>query len=72
MGALLAGMAVAMVTAAVEQSPTVDEPVYVGAAAVYLEQRSLRYNPEHPPLGKLVVAAGLVFVDVRPGPGFRR
>lgn len=33
---LLAQMAVAMVTAAVEQTPTIDEPVYVGTAADYL------------------------------------
>ncbi len=62
---LLAQMAIAMVTTAVEQSPTIDEPVYVGAAAVYLEQHSLRYNPEHPPLGKLVMATGLAFAGIR-------
>nr|WP_241266867.1 phospholipid carrier-dependent glycosyltransferase [Streptomyces scabichelini] len=63
-------MAVAMVTTAVEQTPTIDEPVYVGAAEVYLEQHSLRYNPEHPPLGKLVIAAGLAFTDVHLDPAF--
>ncbi|WNV87142.1 glycosyltransferase family 39 protein [Umezawaea sp. Da 62-37] len=68
--ALLTGMAVAMTTSAVEQTPTIDEPVYVGAAVVHLQQHSLRYNPEHPPLGKLVMAAGLVFADVRLDPGF--
>ncbi|WP_245778319.1 glycosyltransferase family 39 protein [Lentzea xinjiangensis] len=62
---LLAQMAIAMVTTAVEQTPTVDEPVYVGAAAVYPGEHDLRYNREHPPLGKLVVAAGLAFADVR-------
>ncbi|MEV0226744.1 phospholipid carrier-dependent glycosyltransferase [Streptomyces sp. NPDC050704] len=56
-------MAFAMVTAAVEQTPTIDEPVYVATAEVYLQQRDLRYNPEHPPLGKLVIASGLVFTD---------
>jgi hypothetical protein len=59
--ALLAEMAVAMVTTAVEQTPTIDEPVYVGTAVVYVQQHSLRYNPEHPPLGKLIIATGLVF-----------
>lgn len=59
--ALLAEMAVAMVTTAVEQTPTIDEPVYVGTAVVYVQQHSLRYNPEHPPLGKLIIASGLVF-----------
>ncbi|CAM5667400.1 4-amino-4-deoxy-L-arabinose transferase-like glycosyltransferase OS=Streptomyces griseomycini OX=66895 GN=FHS37_005442 PE=4 SV=1 [Streptomyces griseomycini] len=60
---LLGGAAVAMVTAAVRQTPTIDEPVYVGTAAVYLEEHSLRYNPEHPPLGKLVIAAGVAVAD---------
>ncbi|MFI9761677.1 phospholipid carrier-dependent glycosyltransferase [Streptomyces sp. NPDC051963] len=60
---LLAQMAVAMVTTAVQQTPTIDEPVYVGTAAVYLHDRSLRYNPEHPPLGKLVVAVGVALAD---------
>jgi hypothetical protein len=68
--ALLAEMAVAMITTAVQQSPTIDEPVYVGTAVVALEQHSLRYNPEHPPLGKLVIATGLAFADVRVDPGF--
>lgn len=67
---LLAEMAVAMITTAVEQTPTIDEPVYVGTAVVYLEQHSLRYNPEHPPLGKLVIAAGLAFADARLDPAF--
>ncbi|MDX3747043.1 phospholipid carrier-dependent glycosyltransferase [Streptomyces sp. AK08-02] len=56
---LLLQMAVAMVTTAVEQTPTIDEPVYVGTAAVYLHEHSLRLNPEHPPLGKLLIAAGV-------------
>jgi dolichyl-phosphate-mannose-protein mannosyltransferase len=68
--ALLAEMAVAMVTTAVEQTPTIDEPVYVGTAAVYLRQHSVRYNPEHPPLGKLIIASGLAFADVRLDPAF--
>lgn len=62
---LLGQMAVAMVTTAVQQTPTIDEPVYVGTAAVYLHEHSLRLNPEHPPLGKLVVAAGVVLADPR-------
>lgn len=57
--ALLAQMAVAMVTTAVQQTPTIDEPVYVGTATVYLKERSLRYNAEHPPLGKLIIATGV-------------
>ena len=68
--ALLAQMAVAMVTTAVEQTPTIDEPVYVGTAVVYAQQHSLRYNPEHPPLGKLVIAAGLAFAHPHLDPRF--
>ncbi|WP_240521694.1 ArnT family glycosyltransferase [Amycolatopsis vastitatis] len=68
--ALLAEMAIAMVTTAVEQTPTIDEPVYVGTAVFSLEQHSLRYNPEHPPLGKLIIATGLAFADVHVGPAF--
>ncbi|MFE2690956.1 phospholipid carrier-dependent glycosyltransferase [Streptomyces mirabilis] len=59
--ALLAQMAVAMVTAAAQQTPTIDEPVYVGTAETYVREHSLRFNPEHPPLGKLIIATGLVF-----------
>ncbi len=69
---LLAQMAAAMVTTAVQQTPTIDEPVYVGTAAVYLHDRSLRYNPEHPPLGKLIVGIGVALADPhvdRPLPG---
>ncbi|WP_410673542.1 phospholipid carrier-dependent glycosyltransferase [Amycolatopsis sp. cmx-4-68] len=68
--ALLAEMAVAMLATAVAQTPTIDEPVYVGTAVVYLEQHSLRYNPEHPPLGKLIIATGLAFADVHLDPAF--
>ncbi|MEU4688081.1 glycosyltransferase family 39 protein [Actinoplanes sp. NPDC023714] len=68
--ALLGQMAFAMVTTAVSQSPTIDEPVYVGAAEVYRQQHSLRYNPEHPPLGKLAIAAGLAFGGATLDPAF--
>ncbi|MGW4528570.1 phospholipid carrier-dependent glycosyltransferase [Amycolatopsis sp. NPDC004378] len=68
--ALLAQMAVAMLATAVAQSPTIDEPVYVGTSVVYLQQHSLRYNPEHPPLGKLLIGAGLAFADVHLDPAF--
>ncbi|MGP3923356.1 ArnT family glycosyltransferase [Streptomyces sp. 8N616] len=67
---LLAQMAFAMVTTAVEQSPTIDEPVYAGTAVVYQQQHSLRYNPEHPPLGKLIMGTGLAFADAHLDPAF--
>ncbi|HEX6471961.1 MAG TPA: phospholipid carrier-dependent glycosyltransferase [Streptosporangiaceae bacterium] len=66
--ALLAQMAAAMGSAAVRQTPTTDEPVYVGAAAVYLRQHALWDNPEHPPLGKLIIEAGVAAAKPRPSP----
>jgi 4-amino-4-deoxy-L-arabinose transferase-like glycosyltransferase len=65
---LLAQMAFAMVTTAVRQTPTIDEPVYVGAAADYVREHRLRYNSEHPPLGKLVVGVGVALAGPRVDP----
>ncbi|MFF5981983.1 phospholipid carrier-dependent glycosyltransferase [Streptomyces olindensis] len=62
---LLGQMACAMVTTAVRQTPTIDEPVYVGAAAEYVHEHRLRLNPEHPPLGKLVIGVGVALADPR-------
>ncbi|MER5831046.1 phospholipid carrier-dependent glycosyltransferase [Streptomyces sp. NPDC002130] len=67
---LLAQMAFAMVTTAVQQTPTIDEPVYVGAAVEYVHEHRLRHNPEHPPLGKLVIGAGVALADPHVGPPF--
>jgi hypothetical protein len=58
-------MAYAMATTVVQQTPTVDEPVYITSATVYLRQHRVSFNPEHPPLGKLVMEAGLAFVHPR-------
>ncbi|MFJ3714608.1 ArnT family glycosyltransferase [Streptomyces sp. NPDC090057] len=67
---LLAQMAAAMVTTAVQQTPTVDEPVYVATATDYLHEHRVRYNPEHPPLGKLLIAAGVAVADPRYDPAY--
>ncbi|MFJ1807210.1 MULTISPECIES: ArnT family glycosyltransferase [unclassified Streptomyces] len=67
---LLSQMAVAMVTAAVRQTPTIDEPVYVATAASYLHEHRVRLNPEHPPLGKLIVAVGVAFARPHVDPAF--
>jgi hypothetical protein len=68
---LLGQMAAVMVTQAVQQTPTTDEPVYVATAVGYLQQHVLRYNPEHPPLVKLLIETGLRFAGVQPiDPGF--
>jgi 4-amino-4-deoxy-L-arabinose transferase-like glycosyltransferase len=63
-------MACAMVTTAVQQTPTIDEPVYVGAAVEYVHEHRLRHNPEHPPLGKLVIGAGVALADPHVDPAF--
>ncbi|MEV6298904.1 phospholipid carrier-dependent glycosyltransferase [Actinoplanes sp. NPDC051861] len=68
--AMLGQMAFAMVTTAMQQSPTIDEPVYVATAEVYRQQHSLRYNPEHPPLGKLIMAAGTAFAGAELDPAY--
>ncbi|MFI0368965.1 ArnT family glycosyltransferase [Actinomadura sp. 1N219] len=68
--ALLAEMAFAMVSTAVRQSPTIDEPVYVAAGVIYLKERDLRPNAEHPPLGKLIIGAGAVLTGPRLDPAF--
>ncbi|MDQ0585031.1 phospholipid carrier-dependent glycosyltransferase [Streptomyces rishiriensis] len=67
---LLTQMAVAMVTTAVRQTPTIDEPVYVATAADYLHEHRVRLNPEHPPLGKLVVAVGVAVARPQVDPSF--
>ncbi|MEU9450123.1 phospholipid carrier-dependent glycosyltransferase [Streptomyces sp. NPDC048277] len=67
---LLAQMAAAMVTTAVQQTPTIDEPVYVATATDYLHEHRVRYNPEHPPLGKLVIMAGLAVADPHYDPSY--
>jgi hypothetical protein len=71
MAVLLGQMAFAMVTAAVEQSPTIDEPVYVAAAAVYLDEHNLAFNAEHPPLGKLLIGIGVALADPHLDAGYR-
>jgi hypothetical protein len=68
--ALFGQMAIGMITSARQQSPTTDEPVYVGAAIVYTQQHTLVDNFEHPPLAKLVMATGLAFDKAKVNPRF--
>ncbi|WUI02699.1 phospholipid carrier-dependent glycosyltransferase [Spirillospora sp. NBC_00431] len=68
--ALLAQLAAVMVSTAVAQSPTTDEPVYAASGALYFKEHDLRYNAEHPPLGKLIIGAGPVLAGARVDSGF--
>ena len=63
--ALLTQMAAGMITAAREQNQTTDEGVYIATAVVYLQERRVKINPEHPPMAKLIAASGLVFAKVK-------
>ncbi|WP_084262491.1 ArnT family glycosyltransferase [Actinomadura formosensis] len=68
--ALLGEMAFAMVSTAVRQSPTTDEPVYVVTGVVYLREHDLRHNPEHPPFSKLLIGAGAALTRPHLDAGF--
>ena len=41
---------------ATQDSPTIDEPVYVTAGLTGLVRHDLRLNPQHPPLAKVLAA----------------
>jgi 4-amino-4-deoxy-L-arabinose transferase-like glycosyltransferase len=46
-------------------SQTTDEAVHVSAGYTYLTKGDFRFNPEHPPLVKLLSAIPLVFMDLK-------
>jgi hypothetical protein len=50
-------------TAALQKSPTYDEPVHLFAGYSHLKWGDFRINPEHPPLAKIVAALPLFTVD---------
>lgn len=62
---LLALMAVLAGGAALRESVTFDEVAHIGAGVTYLERLEFRFNPEHPPLPKMLAAAPLVVRGVR-------
>src|ERR1700685_1603782 len=51
--------------AALRESATVDEIAHVGAGLSYLQRFDLRFNPEHPPLAKLLAAIPLALGGTR-------
>jgi hypothetical protein len=62
--ALLSVASVAMcVWEAADDSPTIDEPVYVTAGLTGLVRHDLRLNPQHPPLAKVLAAVPVLAED---------
>ncbi len=59
-GLLLLGMAILAGGAALRESVTIDEVAHIGAGVSYLQKFDLRFNPEHPPLPKVLAALPLV------------
>ena len=68
-GSLIAVVLISLVffllsfSAALQKSPTYDEPVHLFAGYAYLKWGDLRINPEHPPLAKALAALPLLAVD---------
>jgi len=62
--ALLAVMAALMLGPLREESATTDEPVDLAAGYLYCTGHGHHYNPEHPPLGQILPALPLLFLDV--------
>jgi len=62
--ALLAVMAALMAGPVREESATVDEPVNLAAGYLYWTGQGTAFNPEHPPLGQMLTAMPLLFLDL--------
>jgi len=52
-----------------DDSPTFDEPVYVTAGLLALQQHDLSYNAEHPPLPKVFAALPVLLTEAQLPPG---
>lgn len=63
--ALLSGMVLLALTSLVGDSPTVDECIYPVEGQYYLHTGDFRFNPQNPPLLKLLVAIPLVLHGAR-------
>jgi hypothetical protein len=57
---LLAAMVLLLLGSMREDSLTADEPAHITAGYAYLRFRDGRFNPEHPPLLKMLAAAPLL------------
>jgi hypothetical protein len=57
---LLGGMVLLLLGSVREDSLTADEPAHITAGYAYLRFRDGRFNPEHPPLLKMLAAVPLL------------
>jgi len=64
-GVLLLAMGAAQVLSVRQESATWDEGIHLAAGYRYWKTGDLRFNNEHPPLGKYLNALPLLFLDVR-------
>ena len=48
----------------ISKSPTYDEPIYISAGFIYLNEADMEWNTEHPPLLKELIALPLLFMKV--------
>jgi hypothetical protein len=62
---LLALMAALMLSAASQNSATVDETTVLGAGYTYFKGHRYKIQPEHPPLSQMLPAVPLLFLDVK-------
>jgi hypothetical protein len=63
--ALLLFMLVMAGGSALHESAAVDEVAHVGAGLSYLQRLDMRFNPEHPPLAKVLAALPLAITGTR-------
>ncbi len=62
--AIIAGSALLMLNAAYTDSAIFDETAHIVAGYTYLKHLDYRFNPEHPPLVKIIAAIPLIFQKI--------
>jgi hypothetical protein len=71
-GGLLVLMTALMATAIREESATIDEAEFLAVGYSYWHGFGFRFQPEHPPLTKLISSAPLLCSDVKVPPEAQR
>jgi hypothetical protein len=64
--ALISAFGLQSTLASLRKSPTSDEPPHIAAGLSYVQTRTFRANPQHPPLMKELSGASLMLGGVRP------